>query len=185
MRKLAVVIAIALLFTGCTSSDVQKRLLVTAIGIGENSISFQTFSPENEIEVYTFECDNLSEVTENLSLRTGKEVFLGDVELIIFSGNENIEPYLVTLWHSPDIFMGTPVAFSGAFPGEILKIPSEDITAILTVSGKEVGLIDLYNEIYSVEKSAKLPLLSETGEISGEILLKSSLECGIIALYNE
>ncbi|MCD7784648.1 MAG: hypothetical protein LUH18_03580 [Oscillospiraceae bacterium] len=170
MRKLIAIVASVLLLTGCTSSDVQKRLVVTAIGIGENSISFQAFSPENEIEVYTFECHNLREAAEDLSLRTGKEVFLGDTELIIFSGNENIEPYLVTLWHSPDIFMGTPVAFTEASPEEILKIPSEDITAILTVSGEEVGLIDLYNEIYSPEESAKLPLLSETGEISGEIV---------------
>ncbi len=185
MRKIAVAIALLLLLTGCTSTDVQKRLVVTAIGIGENTISYQAFSPENEIEIYTFQSQNLSEAEQALALKTGKEVFLGDVELIIFSGDENIEPELVWLWHSPDIFMGTPVAFTEASPEAVLETKSEEIVAILSTADREVGLIDLYNSIYSVEKSTNLPLLSETGEISGEILLKSSSECGIIALYNE
>lgn len=185
MRKIAVAIAFMLLLTGCTSTDVQKCLVVTAIGIGDGTISYQAFSPENEIEIYTFEFQNLSEAEQALALKTGKEVFLGDVELIIFSGSENIEPELVWLWHSPDIFMGTPVAFTNSPPETVLQTKSEEIVAILSTAGSEVGLIDLYNSIYSAENDAKIPLLSETGEISGEILLKSSLECGIIALYNE
>ncbi len=178
-------ILMMLLLTGCTSSDVQKRLLVTAIGIGENGISYQAFSPENEIEVYTFQCDSMPEAEEELSLRTGKEVFIGDASLIIFSGNENCEPYLDYLWHSPDIYMGTPVAFSEADPAILLETPSDELTGILSVADAKVGLIDLYNDIYSKDCSAKLPLFSPGGEISGEILLKSSLECGIISLYHE
>lgn len=174
-----------LLLTGCESSDVQKRLVVTAIGIGESTISYQTFSPENEIEVYTFECDSLSEAEEELSLKTGKEIFLGDTELIAFSGSMNIEPYLDYLWHSPDIYMGTPVVFSEASPDKLLEIQSEELSGILTVAGEKVGLIDLYNDIYSYDCCAWLPLFSSVGEISGEILLKSSQECGIIALYYE
>ncbi len=185
MRKLIAIVISALLLTGCTDSDVQKRLVVTAIGIGENTITYQTFSPENEIEVYTFSCDSLTEAEKELSLRTGKEVFTGDVELIVFSGAENIEPYLSYLWHSPDIYMGTPVVFSESQPEKLLEIQSEELIGILTVAGVKTGLIDLYNDIYSADGSAKLPIFSSDGEISGEILLKSSLECGIIALYYE
>ncbi len=174
-----------LLLTGCTDSDVQKRLLVTAIGIGENGISYQAFSPENEVEVYTFQCDSLPEAEKELSLRTGKEIFTGDASLIIFSGSENCEPYLDYLWHSPDIYMGTPVAFSEADPEKLLEIQSDELTGILTVADEKVGLIDLYNDIYSYDCSARLPLFSPSGEISGEILLKSSTECGIIALHDE
>ncbi|MCD8007303.1 MAG: hypothetical protein LUF29_10185 [Oscillospiraceae bacterium] len=185
MRKLVAIVALVLLLTGCTSTDVQKRLVVTAIGIGDGGITYQAFSPENEIEVYTIQCESLPEAEEELSLRTGKEIFLGDVELIIFSGAENFEPYLSYLWHSPDIYMGTPVAFSEDSPESLLETQSEELTGILTVAGEKVGLIDLYNDIYSAENSATLPLFSRGGEISGEILLKSYSECGIIALYYE
>ncbi|MCD8106703.1 MAG: hypothetical protein LUE20_01910 [Oscillospiraceae bacterium] len=183
MRKIVAIVISMLLLTGCRSTDIQKRIVVTAIGIGDDSITYQTFSPENEIEIYTFSCDSLSEAEEKLALETGKEVFTGDVELIVFSGKENIEPYLDYLWHSPDIYMGTPVAFAES--EKLLETESEKLVGILNTAGAKVGLIDFYNDIYSADSSAKLPLFSSSGEISGEILLKSSLECGIIALYNE
>ncbi|MCD7732811.1 MAG: hypothetical protein LUH56_05160 [Oscillospiraceae bacterium] len=185
MRKLVAMIVAVLLLTGCESSDVRKRLVVTAIGIGENTVTYQAFSPENEIEVYTYVCDNLPEAEEKLALETGKEVFLGDVELIAFSGSEDIEPYLDYLWHSPDIYMGTAVVFCEGSPGKLFETPSDEITGILAVADVKVGLIDLYNGIYSDGGIAKVPLFSSAGEISGEILLKSSSECDIIALYDE
>ncbi len=183
MRKIAAIVIAMLLLTGCQSTDIQKRIVVTAIGIEENGVTYQTFSPENEIELYTFSCDSLTEAEKELSLRTGKEVFTGDVELIVFSGTENIEPYLDYLWHSPDIYMGTPVAFAES--EILLETGSEELVGILNMADAKVGLIDFYNDIYSADSSAKLPLFSSSGEISGEILLKSSSECGIIALYNE
>ncbi len=183
MRKIAAIVIAMLLLTGCQSTDIQKRIVVTAIGIEENGVTYQTFSPENEIELYTFSCDSLTEAEKELSLRTGKEVFTGDVELIVFSGTENIEPYLDYLWHSPDIYMGTPVAFAES--EILLETGSEELVGILNMADAKVGLIDFYNDIYSADSSAKLPLFSSSGEISGEILLKSSPECGIIALYNE
>ncbi len=185
MRKLIAMIAVLMLLTGCESSDVQKRLVVTAIGIGEDGITYQAFSPENEIEVYTYVCYSLPEAEEKLALETGKEVFLDDTELIVFSGTENIEPYLSYLWHSPDIYMGTAVIFCKGSLGKLFEIPSDEITGILAVVDSKVGLIDLYNDIYSADNVASVPLFSENGEISGEILLKSSSECDIIALYNE
>ncbi len=196
MRKLAVAVAIMFLLTGCSGnnarSDVQKRVVVTAIGIDENSISYQTFAPDedSEIEVYTYDCDSLSEAEDSLALETGKEVFTGDVEIIVFAGDGNIEPALDYLWHSPDIYMGTRVVFSETTAEKLLETPSEELTGILAVALEQgvcqkMGLIDLYNAVYSAEGSASVPLFSSGGEISGEILLKSSTECGIIALYYE
>lgn len=196
MRKLAVAVAFMLLLTGCSGnnsrSDVRKRVVVTAIGISENSISYQTFAPDDdsEIRVYTYDCDSLPEAEQNLALETGKEVFTGDVEIIVFSGNGNIGPMLDSLWHSPDIYMGTKVVFSETTAEKLLEMPSDELTGILAVALEQgvcqkMGLIDLYNAIYSAEESAAVPLFSSGVEISGEILLKSSSECGIIALYYE
>lgn len=100
-KAFAALFAALILLTGCEAGEVQRRIVVHALGIdpaGEGyTVSYQIFTggggadsgpvDANEQTVITLEADGatLYDAEKNLGLETGREVFLGDVELIVVS----------------------------------------------------------------------------------------------------
>ncbi len=102
MRFAAAIIAAALLLSGCEAGMVQRRVVVHALGIdpgedGGYSVSYQIFTggsggdsgpvdaSEQTVITLPAEGKTLFDAESSLGLKTGREVFLGDVELIVIS----------------------------------------------------------------------------------------------------
>ena len=121
MRKLifAAMAAAMLLLSGCKpAGEVQHRIVVHALGIDTHEkgyeVSYQVFSggapdggpvdaDQSTVVTLLAQGRTLYETEESLRLQTGREVFLGDAELIVISEelkDENIIEFLFFCNHN-------------------------------------------------------------------------------------
>ncbi len=185
--------AVALSLCGCSSFiDVRLRLVVHAIGIdpaddGTYEVSWQVFKaqpPEgggpvdatgqNVITIVT--CGrSIYEAQKGLERQTGKEVFTGDMELIVlgsgFQGRD-ISRLMSYFWDNFDIYMGINVALADGKASEITGVTLEHGTAVtellnemIKISGEEsrtvpTRLIDISNHLNDDKDAFVMPVLT-------------------------
>lgn len=129
MKKLVFAIVFALFLSGCESGEVQRRMVVHAIGIdraeegyevsyqifsgGESSDSGPVDASEETVKTLLSVGRSLTAAEESLELQTGKDVFLGDVELILISEelkDEDISQFL-QYFRNVGIYLGVNVCY--------------------------------------------------------------------------
>lgn len=213
MKKLAVMLVLAatLLLSGCEASEVQRRTVVHAIGIDAAEdgfeVSYQVFSgsgsdsgpvdaSESTVVTVLAQGATLYEAEQNLGLQTGKEVFLGDVELIIIS--EDLEDYnlaeFLQYFRKADIYLGVNVVYCRGKAKDIIgaKLKQGSATALLlrgvVESAIEVGracsprIIQISNAIEEDGEGRAIPILSL--EKSGEASDDTSVSDVTLGIFN-
>ena len=214
MKKFALFAALTVLcalFSGCEPiGEVQRRIVVHAIGIdpaeGGFEVSYEIFSGSeapgggpvdaSESTVVTLLAlgRTLFEAEESLRLQTGKEIFLGDVELIVISeeaGTENIADFL-RYFRKSDVYLGTNVVFCRGRAKEIVgaKLKQGSATAILlrgvierAIEGGRAcssRIIEISNALSEEGEAAAVPILTlERGEETSEDSTVSDLTVGV------
>lgn len=212
MRFAAFLTAFAVLLTGCEAGMVQRRIVVHALGIDPAeegsgySVSYQVFTggsdsdngpvDANEQTVITLpsEGETLYDAEKNLALKTGREVFLGDVELIVISeelANRGMADFLQYFGRS-DIYPGVNVVYCRGKAEDIIgeKLEQGAATAILlkgvvekAISGSTAcssRIIELSNSLISDGESRAVPVLwLEKGEKPEEDSSVSAVDIGI------
>lgn len=135
---------------GCAQiADVRLRLVVHAIGIDLSEddtymVSWQVFKaqpPEgggpvdatgqNVITVVTYG-RTMYEAHNNLELQTGKKVFIGDTELLVFGSGfagRDLDSVLSYFWDNSDIYMGVNTAFAEGRAADVVGTTLEHGTA--------------------------------------------------------
>ncbi len=150
VKLVSIICVLAVLLSGCSRlADVRLRLVVHAIGVdideeGVYSVSYQVFSsnpPEgggpvdaNKGNVMTYMTygRTLYEAQKSLELQTGKEVFTGDVELIVLGlgmVGRDVSQVLSYFWSDTDIYMGVNAVFSRGLATDIIGVQLEQGTA--------------------------------------------------------
>lgn len=142
--------AMLLSLCGCSRiADVRLRLVVHAIGIDLSEddtymVSWQVFKaqpPEgggpvdatgqNVITVVTYGRTML-EAENQLELQTGKKVFIGDTELLVFGSGfagRDLNSVLSYFWDNSDIYMGVNTAFAEGRAADVVGMTLEHGTA--------------------------------------------------------
>ena len=198
MKRLFILIAALIFLTGCsTVTQVQRRVVVHAIGIDPHEkgfeVSYQIFSggeassggpvdaSESTVVTLLAQGRNLYETEESLRLQTGKEVFLGDTELIVISEelfDEPLEP-LLDYFRRSDIYLGVNVVYCRGSAQETIgaKLNQNSATAILLrgviESAIEAGracssrIIEISNAVRG-KQALPIPILSLEREDSGD-----------------
>lgn len=148
-KRIILFVMAALLLTGCTRrADVRLRLVVHAIGIDIEddvySVAYQVFTaqpPEGGGPVDATQSNVMTmvsygrtiyEAQKNLEFQTGKEVFIGDVELIVLGLSlveRDISETLSYFWDNTDIYMGVNVAFADGKAADVVGVGIEQGTA--------------------------------------------------------
>ncbi len=185
MKKLAILAAAIMLLSlvGCGSAgEVQRRIVVHAIGIDAApegySVSYQIFSgkapdgvapvdaDESTVVTLTAQGKNLRETEESLRLQTGKEVFLGDAELVVIGESVPAGDILEFLnyFRDSDIYLGVSVVWCEGSAAETVgvKLRQGGATAILLR-----GVIDEAREV-SKALSSRIIELTNALEQDGE-----------------
>ncbi len=154
MKKAALIISViilSLLLTSCRhSTEVQRRVVVHALGIDPHEkgyeVSYQIFSgkapdgnpvdaDESTVVTLLAQGRTLYETEESLRLQTGKEVFLGDAELIVISEkliDTDLTDFL-QYFRESDIYLGVNVVYCTGSAAETIgsKLNQGSATAIL------------------------------------------------------
>lgn len=195
-RKLILILltaAVMITACGCSSFiDVRLRLVVHAVGIdpgedGTYEVSWQVFKaqpPEgggpvdatgqNVITIVTYG-RSIYEAQKSLERQTGKEVFTGDMELIVlgsdFAGRD-ISRLMSYFWDDSDIYMGINVALADGKASDIVGVTLEHGTAVtellnemIKAAGDEsrtvpARLIDISNRLVDDKESFVMPVLT-------------------------
>lgn len=212
MRKLCciAVMACTLLLCSCQSnSEVQRRIVVHALGIdaGEKGfdVSYQVFSgkapdgapvdaDESTVVTLTAQGRTLYGTEESLRLQTGKEVFLGDVELIVISDELKDEPLTEFLqyFRSSDIYLGVNVVYCKGKASDTIgvKLKQGSATAILLrgvvdearKNGRALSplIIGISNALELDDEMIAVPVLTlEKGEDKGEEYILTDTTLGV------
>lgn len=192
MKRLAVIFfaLAAMLLCGCEAGEVQRRIVVHALGIdplGDGyEVSYQVFSggtsseqggpvdaSESTVITLLAQGRTLYETEESLRLQTGKEVFMGDVELIVLSDglkDADITEFL-RYFRRADVYLGVNVVFCRGSAGELIgqKLNQGSATAILLKGVVETAIdrgracssriIEISNSLVE-GSSAAIPVLS-------------------------
>lgn len=127
--KLFFVMIFTLLLTGCSTGEVQQRVVVHAIGIDKHDkgyeVSYQVFSGgegsdsgpvdanEDTVKTLLSQGQTLTACEESLELQTGKDVFFGDTELILVSEelkDSDITEFL-QYFRNADVYLGVNVCY--------------------------------------------------------------------------
>ena len=202
MKRLAAICVImlaAVVFSGCEAGNVQRRIVVHAIGIdpyGDGyEVSYQVFSggeggsdgpvdaSESTVITLLTQGRTLFETEESLRLQTGKEVFLGDVELIVISEELKDADLIEFLryFSKSDVYLGVNVVYCRGSAQETIgtKLDQGRATSILLRGVVEEAIeqgracsariIEIYNAIEEDGATISVPILSveksgETGE---------------------
>ena len=200
MKKLIfALLAAMLLLCGCQPmGEVQRRIVVHALGIdsGERGyeISYQVFSggasdgapvdaDESTVITLLAQGSTLFECEESLRLQTGKDVFLGDVELIVISEelkNEDLTEFL-RYFRESDVYLGVNVVYCKDKAKDTIgaKLEQGSATAILLREvveeairkgrAQSARIIEISNAIEYDGEAIAIPVLSlEKGEASGK-----------------
>lgn len=183
----------AVTLCGCSQMlDLRLRLVVHAIGIDMSEddtfeVSWQVFSaqpPEGEgpvdatgknvITVVTYG-RTIYEAQNSLELQTGKEIFTGDAELLVFGSNfagRDISDVISYFSHNSDIYMGMNIAFAEGRAGEVVGVTLEHGTAttellneMITAADNDGGtvalkLIAASNSLNTPNESFLMPVLT-------------------------
>ncbi len=192
MKKLLIpLFAFALmLLTGCEAGEVQRRVVVHALGIdalGDGyEVSYQIFgggSPsdsgpvdasESTVVTLLTQGRTLYETEESLQLQTGKEVFMGDVELIVIS--EDLKDADITeflgYFRRADIYLGVNVVYCRGSAKDIIgqKLNQGSATALLLKGVVESAIdgaracssriIEISNALNDKGSAAVIPVIS-------------------------
>ncbi len=196
LRKFALLLIVAvfaLSLCGCSSFiDVRLRLVVHAIGIDPvdedvYEMSWQVFKaqpPEgggpvdatgqNIITITTYG-RSVYEALKSLERQTGKEVFIGDMELIILGSDfagKDISGLMSYFYDDCDIYMGMNVVLADGKASEITGMSLEHGTAVAELLNEMVyvcakesrtipsKLIDVGSHFKSGNTSFVMPVLS-------------------------
>lgn len=143
MRLVAVLTAVTLILTGCSYvSEVEQRIMVYALGVdreedGSFSVSYQVFDPsgdkgsspvgtdETNVKIIEATGKSLFECEKQVELQTGKEIFVGDTELIVLGEsikNEDVEKLMSYFRNSKDIYLGTDMIFSSGRAADVIDV---------------------------------------------------------------
>ena len=195
-RKLILILltaAVMISLCGCSSFiDVRLRLVVHAVGIdpaedGTYEVSWQVFKaqpPEgggpvdatgqNVITIVTYG-RSIYEAQKSLERQTGKEVFTGDMELIVLGSDfagKDISRLMSYFWDDCDIYMGINVALAEGKASEITGVTLEHGTAVtellnemIKATGEEsrtvpARLIDISNRLNDDKEDFVMPVLT-------------------------
>lgn len=200
----------AVLFSGCKPiGEVQRRIVVHAIGIdpieGGYEVSYQVFTggeaqsggpvdaSESTVITLLAQGRTLYETEESLRLQTGKEVFLGDAELIVISEDLKDEPLVdfLNYFRRSDVYLGVNVVFCRGSAKDTIgaKLEQDSATAILlrgvVESAIEAGracssrIIEISNAIDSGEGAAIPVLKLEKGEEKPDDVTVTDLTIGV------
>lgn len=190
MKRLIAIILICLMLTGCTGAgEVQRRIVVHAVGIdpGEEGyeVSYQVFSKgstdggpvdadESNVATLLAQGQTLYETEESLRLQTGKEVFLGDAELIVINSElsgKDLSEFL-SYFRKADVYLGVNIVYCRGKASETLgaKLEQGSATAILlrgvVESAVESGractsrIIEIYNAVETDGETVAVPIIS-------------------------
>lgn len=142
--------AAVVLLSGCTkTADVNLRLVVHAVGIdvdedGIYTVSAQVFSAQhpdgggpvdatgNNILTMVVYGRSMAEVKKSLELQTGKEVLVGNIELIVLGSSmadQDISRVLSYFWENREVYMGVNVAFCRGMAVDVVSAQFEHGTA--------------------------------------------------------
>lgn len=211
-RVLAAIVLSAALLSGCGKiSDVRRRLVVHSIGIdpsddGGYTVSYQVFSgggnsdsgpvdaSESTVKTLVSGGKTLAEAEEGLRLKTGKEVFLGDVELIVISDSlkdEGLGEFL-QYFRKSDVYLGVNAVYCRGSASKVIgtKLEQGEAASILLREVVERAveesrasssrIIEISNAVSAPSEAIAIPLLEvKRGEDSGEDSTVSNLSVGI------
>lgn len=192
MRKLAFLLtAIAtLLLSGCSAAEeVQRRIVVHALGIDSHEkgyeVSYQVFSggssdgapvdaDESTVMTLLAQGQTLYETEESLRLQTGKDVFLGDAELIVIS--EELKDIDLTeflnYFRLSDIYLGVNVVYCEGKAKDTIgaKLQQGSATAILLRGvveqaieksrAQSARIIEIYTALERDNEAIAIPVLT-------------------------
>ncbi len=193
MKKLTILLFAfaAMLLCGCEAGEVQRRIVVHALGIdplGDGyEVSYQVFSggtsseqggpvdaSESTVVTLLAQGRTLYETEESLRLRTGKEVFMGDVELIVISDelkDADLTEFL-RYFRIADIYLGVNVVYCRGSAGDLIgqKLNQGSATALLLKGVVETAIdrdracssriIEISNTFSDGGSAAVIPVLS-------------------------
>lgn len=193
------IILSALFLTSCgRPAEVQRRIVVHALGIDPledgYEVSYQVFSgkapdgapvdaDESTVVTLLAQGRTLYETEESLRLQTGKEVFLGDAELIVINSELADAPMeeFLGYFKDSDIYLGVNVIYCKGSAAETIgsKLRQGSATAILLRSVVEEAvrnsramnsrIIELYNALEQDNEAVAVPVLSlELGDDKGD-----------------
>lgn len=179
-----------LLLCGCgTTSEVQRRIVVHALGIDSHEkgceVSYQVFSggapdgapvdaDESTVITLLAQGRTLFECEESLRLQTGKEVFLGDAELIVISEelkDENLMEFL-QYFRKSDVYLGVNVVYCKGKAKDTIgaKLEQGSATAILLRGvveeaikngrAQSARIIEISNALVHDNEAIAVPVLS-------------------------
>ena len=203
------VLTFAALLCGCESGEVQRRVVIHAMGIDPHEkgyeVSYQIFSggeadsgpidaSESTVVTLLAQGRTLFEAEESLRLQTGKEVFLGDAELIVISEDLKDADLVEFLqyFRRADLYLGVNVVFCRGSAADAIgtKLEQGSATAILLrgvveqaiKSGRAFSsrIMELSNAIEHDGEAAAIPILSlEKGEKTEDDKSISDLTIGV------
>ena len=192
MKKLvyALIAAAMILLSGCqTAGEVQHRIVVHAIGIDGHEkgyeVSYQVFSggapdgapvdaDESTVVTLLTQGRTLFECEESLRLQTGKEVFLGDAELIVVSEelkDEKLTEFL-QYFRKSDVYLGVNVVYCKGKAKDTIgaKLEQGSATAILLRGvveeairngrAQSARIIEISNALERDNEAIAVPILS-------------------------
>lgn len=205
MKKLAlaVIAAAMLLLSGCrTAAEVQHRIVVHALGIDSHEkgyeVSYQVFSgaapdgapvdaDESTVVTLLAQGRTLYETEESLRLQTGREVFLGDAELIVISEELKDEDLIEFLqyFRRSDVYLGVNVVYCKGKAKDTIgaKLEQGSATAILLRGvveeaidngrAQSARIIEISNALEHDNEAIAVPILSleksgDTGKDTSE-----------------
>lgn len=204
--------AMMIFLTSCRGSgEVQNRLVVHAIGIDKTDdgikASYQIFSgkapegapvdaDESTVVTLTAYGGNLKETEESLRLQTGKEIFLGDAELIVVGealADTDFSAFLDYFKRS-DVYLGVNVVFCKGSAAKTLgfKLHQGAATAILlrgvveeaVEDGRALSsrIIELSNAIDGDGETLAVPILTlDPGDDFGDGYTLTDTNIGIFS----
>lgn len=212
MKRLfcGVLVFLAMLLSGCEAGNIQRRVVVHALGIDRSEkgyeVSYQVFSggeestgggpvdaSESTVVTLLAEGRTLYEAEESLRLQTGKEIFLGDTELVVISeqvGEDALSEFL-EYFRNADIYLGVNVVYCrGAAKDTIgAKLNQGSATAILLRGVVETAIknsracssriIEISNAVEFDGETAPIPILSLEREESEEDMSVSDVTLGV------
>lgn len=192
MKKLAFLLTAAamLLLSGCSAAgEVQRRIVVHAIGVDSHEkgyeISYQVFSggssdgapvdaDESTVMTLLAQGRTLYETEESLRLQTGKDIFLGDAELIVIS--EELTDVDLTefldYFRLSDVYLGVNVVYCEGKAKDTLgaKLQQGSATAILLRGvveqaieksrAQSARIIEIYNALERDNEAIAFPVLT-------------------------
>ena len=192
MKKLVFLLTLIsmLLLSGCSGAgEVQRRIVVHALGIDSHEkgyeVSYQVFSggssdgapvdaDESTVMTLLAQGRTLYETEESLHLQTGKDIFLGDAELIVISEeltDIDLAEFL-EYFRLSDIYLGVNVVYCKGKAKDTLgaKLEQGSATAILLRGvveqaieksrAQSARIIEIYNALERDNEAIAIPVLT-------------------------